>query len=94
MDPYLWIPSGRLPYEVALRFVLLEDADHERLLAAFKRPPEWMGATEEFFLAARQARESGHRRDIARDRWLPYEITIKSFKIPIKYDQRIATISI
>ena len=30
MDPYLWIPSGKLDNEVCLRFVLSEDSDHER----------------------------------------------------------------
>ena len=30
VDPYLWIPSGPLDHEVSLRYVLLEDADHER----------------------------------------------------------------
>jgi len=55
LDPYLWIPldlSPQLP-RVQLRYVLQEE-DHERLLAAFKRPPEWTGVTEEFFLASRQ----------------------------------------
>jgi len=54
VDPYLWIPSGPLDQEVSLRYVLLEDADHERLLAAFKRPPEWTGVTEQFYMASRQ----------------------------------------
>ena len=55
LDPYLWIFSGsEVSNEVSLRYVLLEDADHERLLAAFKRPPAWTGVTEEFYMASRQ----------------------------------------
>eukprot|EP00438_Fugacium_kawagutii_P019488 Skav235621 [mRNA] locus=scaffold358:213099:219199:+ [translate_table: standard] len=111
IDPYLWIPSGPMDQEVSLRYVLLEDADHERrpwvalflqtdlvdydglwsistriswlivvkfspdrcesgsakllvnrgrapsftrLLAAFKRSPEWIGVTEQFYMTSRQ----------------------------------------
>ncbi|CAE7335860.1 unnamed protein product [Symbiodinium natans] len=55
LDPYLWIPSGALPGgDVDVRYLLVQDQDYQRLLAAFKRPPAWTGVTEEIFLSARQ----------------------------------------
>ncbi|CAE7037732.1 unnamed protein product [Symbiodinium sp. CCMP2592] len=55
LDPYLWVPSGALPgRDVDVRYVLVQDEDYQRLVAAFKRPPAWTGVTEEIFLSARQ----------------------------------------
>jgi len=56
VDPYVWFLAGPTAKQVhmELRYALLGSSDHERLIAAFKRPPSEISRSEEVFIRARQ----------------------------------------
>jgi len=56
LDPYLWFLSraGSEEPDVELRFAFDGTEAQDRLLAAFKRPPLWVGSVQETFVVARQ----------------------------------------
>eukprot|EP00439_Symbiodinium_sp_Y106_P066735 s1069_g10.t3 len=68
LDPYLWVPSGALPgRDVDVRYVLVQDEDYQRLVAAFKRPPAWTGDTAALdVMALRVSSQGTSRRAFAR----------------------------
>jgi len=58
VDPYLWfvadMAGGGSKLQVEVRYVFAAREDHERLLAAFKRPPSWISASEEVYISLRE----------------------------------------